>query len=75
VGDVAVRAAFGFQSVSTEIHCKTGVRVGKAKRAWHVAWNFAALPSCMQGAAPWGRGCSNERVLYFRAILFRELTK
>src|SRR6266446_6388220 len=25
------RATFSFQSVSTEIHCRTGVRVGKAK--------------------------------------------
>ena len=32
MGDVAVRAAFGFQSVSTEIHCKTGVWVGKAQK-------------------------------------------
>lgn len=47
MGDVAVRC-FQFQSVSTEIHCRTGTWVGKAERAKRVTGNFAALQSCMQ---------------------------
>lgn len=49
MGDVAVRC-FQFLSVSTEIHCKTGVGVGKAKRLEHVVGNFDALPSCTESA-------------------------
>ena len=49
MGDVAVRC-FQFQSVSTEIHCKTGVEVGKAKRPERVVGNFDALPSCTESA-------------------------
>src|SRR6266446_3044592 len=42
------RATFSFQSVSTEIHCRTGLRVGKAKRLERVTGNFDPVPSCMQ---------------------------
>jgi hypothetical protein len=47
VGDVAVRC-FQFHSVSTEIHCKTSVGVGKEETPERVVGNFDALPSCTE---------------------------